>query len=432
MAFDFSPPAFVADLSATARASWSEKVKGWFREAKANLPAGHRLFSAADEDVSAAVKAIIPWEGFPRTIKLLHPIDLQSRWSLAETVVSQDLFGRRANYFIRRGSGFASANLPFRNQDEYCEWHAYKDPGSGRLQRIAFTCENPEYWAHLAASDETKLVDLYRALVSPDVERDDLFFREDVFISAPDAPGGVVNQRGRYNPLNRWNTTNGVVHLTHPANSLAAEIFLAADATILRVDGDGAPVTDQAALICCAQFGGVNRSSDPTIGGRINGLVRSGLAVSIADPVGLYMGEIDSAPIEIPGGIPFDDCWNVKRGDASARMILHADFALPEGSGFDLEDVMVGGEALRFGGQLAELITVVIHGLGLAREGMAPTRSCDGACCRFADAANLQFGVDPGVACPVRNFHAPQDGATLAADETEFVEMGDLPDPRRR
>ncbi|MFZ1426700.1 MAG: hypothetical protein WAS21_08040 [Geminicoccaceae bacterium] len=432
MAFVFSPPAFVADLPESARASWSEKVKGWFREGKATLPAGHRLFSAADEDVSSAVKVIIPWEAFPRTIKLLYPTDLQSRWSSAEAVASKDLFGRTANYFIRLGTGFSSANLLFRNQDEYCEWHAYKDPGSGKLQRIAFTCENPEYWTHLAASDETKLVDLYRALVSPDVERDDLFFSQDIFSRAFDAAGGVVNQRGRYNPLNRWNTTDGVVHLTHPANSLAAEIFLAADATILRVDGDGAPVTDQAALICCAQFGGVNRSSDPTIGGRINGLVRSGLAVSIADPVGLYMGEIDSTPIEVPGGIPFDDCWKVKRGDASARMILHAEFALPEGSGFDLEDVTVGGEPLRFGGQLAELITVVIHGLGLAREDVAPTRSCDGACCRFADVADLQFGVVSGVACPVQNFHAPQDGSTLAVDEPGFVKMEDLPDPRRR
>jgi len=37
----------------------------------------------------------------------------------------------------------------FRPQDEYCEWFAYKDPGSGKLSRIVFTSEGPEYWINL-------------------------------------------------------------------------------------------------------------------------------------------------------------------------------------------------------------------------------------------------------------------------------------------
>ena len=388
-------------------------------------------------DASGAVAALIPWEGFPRKTKLLFPADLERRWSFAEKVVAQDLFGRRAGFFLLDASGNpTNAGLPFRDQDEYCEWHVYKDKVTGKLQRIVFTCENPEYWTHLTETDEGKLVALYRDLVSPAVQRDDLFFSTDIFVPLFDKNGNFSswdNRKGRYNPLNRWNTTDGVVHLTHPANSLSAEVFLAGDATILRTDAAGSPVTDQAALICCAAYGGMNRSSDPTIGGKINGLVRSGLAVSIADPVGLYIGEIDPQPIELPGGIAFQDCWKVKRGDAAGRMILNAEFSLPEGSGFGLNDVLVGGEPLRFGSQLAELITIVIHGIGLPRNDQAPTRGCDQRCCRFGNVPALQFFGDPGAACPARDLALPQDaGPTLGEAAREAVSIETIPDPRKR
>ena len=45
----------------------------------------------------------------------------------------------------------------------------------------------------------------------------------------------VIRYRaGDYNPRNIWNTERGAVHLTHPANSLFAEVVLASDGTIGR------------------------------------------------------------------------------------------------------------------------------------------------------------------------------------------------------
>jgi hypothetical protein len=436
-AVPFSPPAFINDLSEAAKAAWSDIVHGWFKQAEARLPVGHRLFNIADQDVSGATAALIPWEGFPRKMKLLFPADLDRRWSFAERVVGQDLFGRKAGYYLLDASGRASnAGLPFRDQDEYCEWHVYKDAATGKPRRIVFTSENPEYWTHLSETDEGKLLALYRGLVSPAVQRDDLFFNSDIFVPDFDESGQFsswINRKGRYNPLNRWNTRDGIVHLSHPANSLSAEVFLAGDATILRVDAAGAPVTDQAALICCAAYGGMNRSSDPTIGGKINELVRSGLAITIADPVGLYIGEIDPQPIEIPGGIAFEDCWKVSRGDRVRRMILNAEFSLPEGSGFELEDVLVGGEPLRYGGQLAELITIVIHGLGLERSGPAPTRACEARCCQYGNIPALQFFGEPGAACPAKDLVLSEEPApTLGAAAGEEVAISAIADPRRR
>jgi hypothetical protein len=433
----FSTPAFIDDLSDSAKRAWSDIVHGWFKEAEARLPPGHRLFNIADEDASQAVAALIPWEGFPRKVKLLFPTDLDRRWSFAENVVGRDLFNRGAGFYLLDAAGNpTSAALPFRDQDEYCEWHVYKDATSGKPRRIVFTSENPEYWTHIAETDEDKLVSLYRDLVNPAVQRDDLFFASDVFVPLVDENGNVVswdNRKGRYNPLNRWNTTDGIVHLTHPANSLSAEVFLAADATILRLDATGSPVTDQAALICCAAYGGMNRSSDPAIGGRINELVRSGLAISIADPVGLYMGDIDPLPIEMPGGIAFQDCWKVKRGDAASRMVLNAEFSLPEGSGFELSDILVGGEPLRYGGQLAELITIVIHGIGLPRNDQAPADNCQAGCCRYSNVPALQFFGSARGACPTRDLELPENpGQTLGETARKAVSIESIPDPRMR
>jgi len=439
MVASFGAPAFVNDLGAGPLAQWSAKVHGWFREAEQGLPVNGRLYNMIDRPADDAAHALIPWNGFPRKFALRWPTDVERRWRTAETVVDADMDGRSAAFFRRQGGGFVNARLPFRDQDEYCEWHTFRDPASGAIERIVFTSENPEYWQHLAETDEDRLLQLYRQLVSSNVARDDLFFNEDVF--RPEVRNGqtlAVNQNGRYNPLNRWNTHAGIVHLTHPANSLGAEVALAADATILRRGAGGDLVTDDGNLICCAAYGGVNRSSDPTIGGRINELVRGGNAVTINDPIGLYIGDIDFQPIEPPGGIAAADCWRVVRGNAADKMILRAQFALPEGSGFALEDVLVGGEPLRFGAQLAELVTIVIHGRAIAVAGQAPTEECIRKCCRRSDIPTLQRIAELDEACPEPSpiAEAPGDDnfvltANASAAATALAEE-DLPNSNSR
>lgn len=395
----FSTPAFVDDLDETGRKRWSASLQSWFQDAAGRLPDGHRFFNVVDNPVPAtAPTALIPWNAFPRKFTLRWPDDVEKRWKTAEEVVTRDMNNRPAGYYLQNPDGsFRYAELPFRDQDEYCEWRCFYDPMTKRLRRIVFTCENPEYWSTLAAHDPDTLVKLYRELVSTEVELKDLMFQTDVFVRGN---GGPINLRGQYNPLNRWNTHDGLMHLTHPANSLQAEIYLAADATVLRKGETGAQLTDDALLICCAGYGSPNRSSDPTIGGKVNELVRNGLKVSIADPVGLYIGELDLAPIEVPDGATAAQCWKVIRGRGADRLILRAEFSPPAGTTFDLEDVLVGGEPLRYGGQLAELITIVIHGVGEATEAAAPQAGCESKCCRIPESPRLVNIVEIGTACP--------------------------------
>src|SRR5262249_22816410 len=140
---------------------------------------------------------------------------------------------------------FADAEPPInagqnRPQDEYLEWHADRDT-AGKIVSIQFTCEGYDYYEFLAQKAPAKLLDLYRTFISPAVQLADLM-------------GG----RG-YQDLNVWNTERGAMHLTHPANNLFAEVFLAASATVRRQQ-NGAELTSSIPLINCADYGNATRN----------------------------------------------------------------------------------------------------------------------------------------------------------------------------
>jgi len=441
MASRFFTPGRVNDLSNPSMLDvWSERVHGWFLEASNDLPSQTRFFNLLDRPLPPGRPVSIPWNAFPRKFALLLPQDLQKRWEASERIGPCDLFGRQAGFYVKAdGELVQHAGLPFRDQDEYCEWRTIRH--NGKIERVVFTCENPEYWEFLADQDRDLVLELYRKLVSPNVQCSDLFFQSDVFRQVRKNGQTVLeNQRGRYNPLNRWNTVDGIVHLTHPANSLQAEIVLAAEATLLRQDRQGQLIVDDTQLICCAGYGSPNRSSDPTIGARVNGLVRTGLAVTIDDPVGLYISHIDLNAIETPGGAP-EEWWHVKRPvypPQDRPMVLRAEFAPPPGSGLQLEDVLVGGEPLRFGAQLAELITMVIYGRGEAESAPAGSLGCELKCCRIPNAPALLTHAGVGEDCPsapaglIPAVSAEDLAVQLTEAKPKTLAIGQMPRPNRR
>lgn len=418
--FAYSPPANVDDLTDTLKADWSEVVHDWFRAAENRLVndlgvsmTDVRLFNFIDkpEGISGAV-AEIPWNGFPRKYKLVIANE-EERWEIVENPVNVDITGRQAGYFKQVPGGFVFAdNILFRDQDEYCEWHSFRD-NEGELRKVVFTCENPEYWRFIADNDTGLLLSLYQQLTGEPVVLAELLFQEDIFIAGD---GNVaVNQNGKYNPFNKWNTTHGAIHLTHPANSLSAEVFLAADASVLRANASG-PVTSPGELICCARYGGPDRSSDPTIGAAVNGLVRQQKFVTINDPVGLYIHSLDPAPFEFPDGITFNDCWKVVRGDQAKKQILRAEFSLPNGAA--MSDVLVGGEPLRFGAQIAEFISIVIYGKALDAGSVPMPKTCEGHCCTHPTLPNLQTVLGINTPCPTVDGNL-ELAAARAADQRQ-------------
>ena len=258
--------------------------------------------------------------------------------------------------YFSDSSGNNILPLKYRQQDEYLEWAIRKDDATGKIKEILFTCEGPEYWGVLS-KDKQLLLKLYQKFASQQVVLSDLLFQDDTF-GLDLETGEFGNVKGKYNPYNKWNLSDAI-HLTHPANSLFAEIILAAQGSVLR-GNTATPLSDAQELICCAGYGVPNRNSDPTIGAGANSAARNRNWVTLRDPIGLYISNIDTSQFTKPDNSPIPDFqqryWNVLRVSADGSLILRASLKVPDGETFNgkellLGDLLVNGIPLQHGGQ---------------------------------------------------------------------------------
>jgi hypothetical protein len=258
----------------------------------------------------------IPWTAFPRLVKTAAASD-QERWQTADG--SRDV------------------------QDEYCEWSVTRDAGSGKITRVTFTCESPDYWTFLAEQNPAKVLSLYQQFINPNVTQQDLF------------------HNGKYNPKNKFNstTTDGTMHLIQVNNNLFAEVFLAIQASIVR-HINGADLTDAQRLIDCGQYGEGGRNSDPTIGAGVNEFARKKADVAVANPVALYIQDLDTTGWQAPDGSDPKQFWKIVRGDANHAM--RAVFEVPAGKGFTVSDITINGQTIDFGAQIADFIIIKVIG----------------------------------------------------------------------
>ena len=201
----FDPPGNIDDFGsdATLKQRWSDEMSGIFNQSIALVtqflldqgggtcqfynPVTH---GRTNPDLAPSL-GDIPWNGFPKKFGATGPTH-PTNYAAAEP---------------KRNPGQA------RLQDEYLEWHVNRDAG-GNITSIHFTCEAWDYFEFLGAQAPDTVLALYRKFIDPSVARADLF------------PGGT------YDRLNKWNTALGAMHLTHSANNLGAEVFLAASATV--------------------------------------------------------------------------------------------------------------------------------------------------------------------------------------------------------
>lgn len=358
----------------------------------------------------ADATAPVPWNGFPRALDRWHkvlgdptPAKQAQAEATAETVVEylywwepdgqgKASLGEIPSHLVsllpaniarlarraRLGSGTgAEVRMCYRQQDEYCEWLADRDD-QGRIVRLSFTAEPPEYWTELARLEPDVVFQLYKDLVGDHVDRADIFYPDKVVIYGEDANGDPkwlgLYAKGEYNRFNKWNSTHGAVHLTHPANTLGAEIDLAARAANVcqaDIDGPRSDLDDDAALtrIACAGYGGINRSSDPTIGEQVGLQIGGGNRVSLTDPIGLYIASIDLSTLERQTAqgrvqVAEADVLTISRGgedDAAHPRKLHMKLEAPAGSGWVLGDCLIDNRPLEWAGQIARKITMSLY-----------------------------------------------------------------------
>jgi hypothetical protein len=452
----YDPPAFLTDFYRIPGqlAQWSRAISGWFDE---SIAAQHaqlhgqpcQYYNQLDiAPVGRTIEQEIVWNAFSGT--------LRNRFGRTQALAMSDHLVPLSQRIDGPGSYFVGGHwqdLYYRPQDEYCEWRVARDPDGG-IRRVTFTSEPPEYWQAMhgdtlpsidgvptypMVGDPDLLVELYQEFVSPEVVYEDLICAVDIVdYSDPRAPT-VVYAKGTYNPYNRWNTVDGIMHLNQPANTLGAEIRLGADATVLRspAGSGGRTVSDPNALICCARYGGANRCSDPTIGASVNELATLGFALTLRNPVGLYMDNLDMTGWAGPDGEPVNASWfRILRG--SPGLIERAVFEVPDRVGFRVSDITIGGVPVTMGGQLAERVTVKLVALAseLGKYSNTPA-GCNACCC--ADTTNpsfLYYGA-LGAPCPqgrspAFNYPVPHDRAVAGpALALRSATVASQPPPRR-
>jgi hypothetical protein len=337
----FDPPAFLDDFSDEQRAKWSEMTSARFDAGVRGRPhlfdfdaPREQFYNPMKVETGPDAQSVdITWAGFPRNVEITSVSDLQ-RWRRAEA--SRD------------------------RQDEYCEWNVERDSASGKVARVTFTCEGPEYWRLLAEDTPEVALDLYRQFVNPQVQLADLFF-----------------SNGRYNPRNRWNssTVEGAMHLIQENNTLGAEIELAAGSSVVR-EINGRLLTDERELIECGQYGGVERHSDPHIGGQVNSLTRQKADVTLANPVGLYFDDLSTAGWETPDGSDPKSFWTYVRG--TEEKPVRAVYEVPSELGFVVGDVTIDGRPIAFGAQIADFVRIKLTGIGtrFGQSTVAPVTGC--------------------------------------------------------
>ena len=261
--------------------------------------------------------------------------------------------------------------------DEYCEWSVTRDPSTGKITSVMFTCENPDYWFTLWQVDPNKVLEIYQQVIDASAQLTDLYLLDE-------NQQPVINPltgQPAYNPLNKWNSgpvrnpgvSGGAMHLTSPPNTLGAEVYLAAAATLMRNISTYAPQN----LICCSQYGQPFRNSDPHIGFMANQIAKSGMMISLADPVGLYIQEPDWTVYQTPDGAAASDFWTVTRGSGPSQ-ILHAIFAVPPSKGYTVSDINIGGQPILWAGQIAQTFQMQLSAVALSASSLPPqqTQKC--------------------------------------------------------
>jgi hypothetical protein len=265
------------------------------------------FYNASKVDVNVAGHRSLVWMAFPRSVLMPDRDNRLQAYSLAED--------RDA-------------------EDEYCEWCVTRND-VGKITKVVFVTESPEYWEELWKVDRNRVVELYKSLLGePSVVEADLH----------DATGNYVRR-------NKWNDTGskGIVHLIQIANTLGAAIGIAQNVR------ESNKIMDN-----FEKVGLGNTSVDPRVDLDVNVLVRKGLSVTLLDPIALYIADWDDTGWTKPNGKPVGNYWKIVRGKPG--QVLRLEYEVPKKEGFVVGDIRIGGRPIEWGGQIAEHVSVTIVG----------------------------------------------------------------------
>jgi hypothetical protein len=314
----FETPASLRDLPAGSAFydDWHTFLASRLNTTVATGTGTGEFYDASEVDVNVLAERSLVWMAFPRQVLVADRDD-------------------RRSAFVE-----ADADLTHRDpQNEYCEWHVTRN-AAGKITKVVLVTESPEYWQRLWDADRARVVSLYQTLVDPAVTEADL---------RTGGPGSA------YNKLNAFNTTNGIVHLIQTINTLNAALGLAQGSIHTGAARDNYETPPP----------GLRTSVDPRVKLDIGALARTGLSLTLRDPIALYITGYDDTGWAKPDGSPVDDYWQIVRG--APGQILRLEYSVPAGAGFVVGDIRIGGRPIQWGGQIAEHVTCTVGGVAGTR-----------------------------------------------------------------
>ena len=425
----FQTPGWVDDdLSQQIRDAWHEHhvalAEEFLGDMLRALPPGTDrsvipYVSPADGGVPAdRTPTSVQWDGFPEAVG--KRFRGNARYAESQHLGHEDWFGfDLPDLAIVDVDTGAEVDIDCRvrdRQDEYLEWHAREVDGV--LRSITFVCEGYDYYEFLfrqGAQGREHVAQRYRACTGdPSITPEDL--------EAPASlgfllPGGRIErfvEKGNFNPRNRFNRELGIVHLSHRANSLAAEVRLAVTSALPRVDAHDELVDggDPKRLMCCTLAGEPSRSSDANIAAGAYLAVTDPEApqrFTLTDPIGLYIADFAYSSLQHEDGEPASrEYWTVTRGkdadpidDREQSRILRLHLEIPEDEGV-LGRMLIEGSPIEHPAQLAELVRMhLLVDTWNAPEGIVvPPIACIGGCCRDTRTTLLEpYEAEDGPRC---------------------------------
>jgi hypothetical protein len=375
---------------------WNDNVNGWTRQAIAG--GGDFYYNPLVEPnvPSSADAKQVPWFAFPNRVDFYLG---NAGFSNAQIQEFAD------NGFLADGtpipaipgarqvcSGDSTPTIAFGPygprgwQDEYCEWSVTRN-SAGKIVRVDFACENPEYWYSLWRIDPALVAELYSKTLSGPYRT--------VTVKPEDLELTYLGQKvidpftnkAAYNPLNKWNTGTvsnakggGVMHLTSTPNTLQTELGLAGAATLRYPAGSR---VDAGTLLCCGNYGQPQRNSDPTIGFGANQVVEANNKISLANPPGLYLQMPSFTGWVTPDATPAGNFWTVVRGaqtlpgfDAKFNFILHAVFEVPPNKGYTVSDITINSAKIQWASQIARTFQVALYPLPIPQTNNQSVTQC--------------------------------------------------------
>ena len=348
--FVFEPTARLTDFERVAglKGAWSAFINDLYET---------HLYGKLNDRVQSALEELRLWGRSDSDLRVYNPASMpmpansQLRnvtWSALPTSFDEQFNNTREKFtFLDARQRFPGSSLITRIQDEYCEWVVRRN-AENKITAVVFTSEPPEYYDFLfyqSAESRDLLVTLYR----------------DITGVASITISDLVDANGEYDWWNRYNN-EFAVHMQQPNNTLEAQVDIVSRSCIRRVNRLGNPITDALGLIRCGRYGDVARQSDPSIGHAVNTFAQENRFITIENPVGLYMSNVDWNGWTTPDQTDPKTFWTVVRGvqetDPNQSYIVRAIYTVPADKRYAVSDIKIGGEPIEYGAQIAARINV--------------------------------------------------------------------------